>query len=210
MELRRVCKSFGRNRVLADVSVSIHKGETLAVVGANGAGKTTLLRIVAGLVRPDHGVVSRTRWGQEDDVVAYFAGGASVPPNLTARRLLGLFKAQVPEHLPAGQRLSRASRGTRQQVGLLAVLAREHCREWVLDEPWDGLDPIATARVHQALIARRCRGGSTLIASHRLHELVGVATHFATLVRGSLRIHRALSQASSPEAVVGELIEALQ
>jgi hypothetical protein len=43
-----------------------------------------------------------------------------------------------------------------------------------------------------------------------LHELVGVATHFATLVRGSLRIHRALSQASSPEAVVGELIEALQ
>jgi ABC-2 type transport system ATP-binding protein len=210
VELRQVSKSFGRNRVLADASLSIHEGEVLGVIGGNGAGKTTLLRIVAGLVRLDQGVVSRTGWCQQEDLVAYFAGGASVPPNLTARRFLGMFKAQVPGHLPAGRRLSKVSRGTRHQVGLLAVLAREHCREWVLDEPWDGLDPVATARVRQALIARRCRGGGTIIASHRLRELVGVATHFATLARGSLRMHPALSQASNPEAVIGELLESLR
>ncbi len=56
LEIDGVTKAFGGNTVLDDVSVSMH-ADALAVVGPNGAGKTTLLNVVAGLVRPDRGVV---------------------------------------------------------------------------------------------------------------------------------------------------------
>ncbi len=54
----QVGHSFGRLRLFSDLSVSLHKGESLAVTGANGAGKSTLLRIFAGVLRPRQGTVT--------------------------------------------------------------------------------------------------------------------------------------------------------
>lgn len=53
-------KAFGRRSVLADIDLTVHAGEAVAVVGANGAGKTTLLRICAGLLNPDQGELLRS------------------------------------------------------------------------------------------------------------------------------------------------------
>ena len=58
VELRDVWKSFEANHVLRGISLELHRGTTLAVMGGSGAGKTVLLRIIAGLVRPDSGEVS--------------------------------------------------------------------------------------------------------------------------------------------------------
>jgi phospholipid/cholesterol/gamma-HCH transport system ATP-binding protein len=57
IELKDVCKTFGSNPVLDHVSLTIHRGEALAIIGPSGTGKSTILRIIAGLLSPDSGEV---------------------------------------------------------------------------------------------------------------------------------------------------------
>ena len=57
IELRNLRKSFGRQRVLRDVSMRIERGECLVIIGASGSGKSVLLKHIVGLLKPDHGEV---------------------------------------------------------------------------------------------------------------------------------------------------------
>lgn len=57
IELKGVCKSFGRNIILDHVDLTIHRGEALAVIGPSGTGKSTILRIIAGLTPIDAGEI---------------------------------------------------------------------------------------------------------------------------------------------------------
>ncbi|MBI5866266.1 MAG: ATP-binding cassette domain-containing protein, partial [Planctomycetes bacterium] len=57
IELRRVTKSFGRQRVLDDVDLSIERGKTTVIMGRSGTGKSVLLKHIVGLLRPDRGEV---------------------------------------------------------------------------------------------------------------------------------------------------------
>ena len=57
LEMRGISKSFGRNKVLADVNFSVRAGEVHALCGENGAGKSTLVKILAGIYQPDTGEI---------------------------------------------------------------------------------------------------------------------------------------------------------
>jgi len=57
LELRGASKSYGAVRALRDVSLSLHAGEVLGLIGDNGAGKTTLVKCIAGTHRPDSGEI---------------------------------------------------------------------------------------------------------------------------------------------------------
>jgi len=57
IEARRVTKSFGKLRVLDELSISIRSGRITGLVGPNAAGKTTLAKIILGLIKPDSGTV---------------------------------------------------------------------------------------------------------------------------------------------------------
>jgi phospholipid/cholesterol/gamma-HCH transport system ATP-binding protein len=70
IELRGVSKSFGSNKVLDNVDLTVHSGEALAIIGPSGTGKSTVLRIIAGLLAPDSGeiyVQGKRREGLVDD-----------------------------------------------------------------------------------------------------------------------------------------------
>ncbi len=61
IHLSNVCKQFGPREVLRDVTLELHAGQIVGLVGPNGAGKTTLFKLIAGLLQPDSGVVTRAR-----------------------------------------------------------------------------------------------------------------------------------------------------
>jgi ABC transport system ATP-binding/permease protein len=77
-------KSFGERRVLDGVSLSIHGGQRVGLVGANGSGKSTLARILAGLESPDSGTVAQRRGA----AVSYLAQEPTLDPKLSARELV--------------------------------------------------------------------------------------------------------------------------
>ncbi|TFH41703.1 MAG: ABC-F family ATP-binding cassette domain-containing protein, partial [Lysobacterales bacterium] len=80
LSVHHLTKSYGILPVLQDITFNISAGERIGLIGPNGCGKSTLLRILAGLEKPDVGVVSFTRPGTR---IGYLAQGFSLDPNLT-------------------------------------------------------------------------------------------------------------------------------
>ena len=178
--LRNVTKRYGRHMAVTDVTLTADAGEILALVGPNGAGKTTLLRILAGLVRPTSGSVDA------HSTIRYFAGEHTLPPLVPVGRWLALWGASDNEDI-LRQTLGKLSRGTRQRVGLKAMLADRSADLVLLDEPWEGLDPDASRWLSDELRRRRDSGASIIVSSHRIHDLADVCDRCVFLVSGRLR-----------------------
>ena len=176
--------SYGRRPVFRDVSFELPAGQALGVVGQNGAGKTTLLRMLVGMLRPRAGEVRvgclLPRNAVTQIPVAYFAGEATLPGRVRARRwgTLGNGDDVTTERRP----LRMLSRGNRQLVGLRTALGRPNAKLVVLDEPWEGLDPDAARWLSTVIEAKRDRGAAIVLSSHRLHDLAGVCDLYLFLV----------------------------
>jgi tungstate transport system ATP-binding protein len=194
---------FGSEVALLKISLDLHAGDRLALIGANGSGKTTLLRLLNGLVAHEgERVVAPPAPGRSRLVTAMlfqrpFLMHLSVRRNLA----LALWLAGVGAH----ERLSR-SRDALERVGLLAQLdrpARELsggqqqrlalARAWAvrpdilfLDEPTASLDPSAKREV-ESLIADFGRAGMTLVmSSHNLGQVKRLASRVVYLEGGRL------------------------
>ncbi|MEM9140068.1 MAG: ABC transporter ATP-binding protein [Pseudomonadota bacterium] len=199
----------GGAALLADVTLHLHPGEILAVVGLNGAGKTTLIRLLAGLLTPTSGAIAlhgrsyaslsaveRARRiayvGQHDDadgrllVSDYVALGtlphrASLSAADVAARVAEALE-QVNLSDLASARLETLSGGERQR----AKFARAICQApslLLLDEPTNHLDPAARG----VLLTAALELGITVVtALHDLTLIEAFATHVAVLRSGRL------------------------
>jgi ABC-2 type transport system ATP-binding protein len=181
LELAGVTKAFGRRQVLNHAWLQVRAGEVVGLIGANGAGKTTLLRIAAGLVRSDGGTV---RWSSVMDDerarIRYYGGEMTLPPSVRARRWASLFDEAIDDR----RRIGQLSRGTRQVLGLRVLLSGNEADLVLLDEPWEGLDPQASAWLADTVHRWRAGGAAILISSHRLYDLHAVCTRFLLLEGG--------------------------
>ncbi len=185
-----VAKAYGRRTVLRDVTFDVARAEVVGLIGPNGAGKTTLLRIGLGLQRPDAGRVLvdglAARTALRRIKVGYFAGEFTVPPTVRTRQWRHLF--QETDVSAENRPVHQLSRGTRQLLGLRAVLGLPALRLLVLDEPWEGLDPDAARWLSDAIRLRRASGAAVLVSSHRLHDLAGVCDRFVFLDHGVVSV----------------------
>jgi ABC-2 type transport system ATP-binding protein len=194
--VRDVSKRYAGSLALDGVTMSIIEGETLGLIGANGAGKTTLLRIAAGVLRPSKGVVVRNAAGRPSRV-RYFGGEHTLPPQIRARDWHALWNRSAASTATT-RRFGVLSRGTRQRIGLEAVLGTDDFELLLLDEPWEGLDPDASRWLSDALVRHRNRGAGILVSSHRIHDLAAICDRCEFLVGGRLAPERVICTADVP------------
>ena len=202
---RGLRRSFGRVRVLHDISLSLAAGEVLAVAGPNGAGKSTLLRVLAGLMRPTAGEVRVLGRPLTADAAetrraigllshqSLLYDDLTLLENLTfAARLYGLDDpvATARDALEAAGLASRAgdsprklSRGLLQRAAIARALLHGP-RLLLLDEPFTALDAGSAERLRAELAARRAAGLGLVVVTHHLAEVWEVATRVAVLVEG--------------------------
>jgi len=174
LELEGISKSYGEKRVLTDVSLTVRRGERIAIIGPNGLGKSTLLRIAVERLAPDLG---RVRWGHEVRVGYFPQDHREVlqDPDATP---LGLLTELCPAESPTfvrGQlgRVLFSGEEVEKRVGLLsggeaarlvfALLAVQKPNVLVLDEPTNHLDLEA---IHALVEAVKAYPGTVLFVSH--------------------------------------------
>ncbi len=194
-------------RALDDVSFSIHRGSTTALVGPNGAGKTTLLRCIAALEQPLAGQITVDGLDMRQEPrsghrrLGYISDNFGLYESLTVAQCLryaaeanGVAPGEVAQavadtaerlgltwKLP--QRAGELSRGQRQRVAIGQAIIHQP-EVLLLDEPASGLDP--QARHELSLLFRRLRndGMTLLVSSHILAELAEYSTDMLILKGG--------------------------
>jgi heme ABC exporter ATP-binding subunit CcmA len=204
-----VRKVFGLAPVLDGVSLDVHGGEAVALLGANGAGKTTLLKILATLLRPTRGtatiaghdvvrapesvrpllgVVAHSDWVYDDltarENLRFWAtfGGLRANAADVSAALAGAGLEQV-----AAARVRTFSAGMKRRLSLARViLARP--RVLLLDEPFAGLDQRAKEWLESRLGALKAAGASLLMATHSFGRELGVADRLAVLAGGRIAL----------------------
>jgi len=211
IDFEAVSFDYGDQRVLADVTMRIAAGETIAFVGASGSGKSTLTRLVLGFLRPTEGRVlldgqdittldmrTARRFvsvvpqdsvlfrGSIRDNILY--GTLEADDELLAAALRAAnagFVFDLPDgwDTAVGERGAQLSGGQRQRLAIARALIRDP-RLLILDEATAALDPHSEAEVRSALERLRA-GRTTLIVAHRLST---VRTADRIVVLGSGRI----------------------
>jgi phospholipid/cholesterol/gamma-HCH transport system ATP-binding protein len=213
VELRGVRKSFEQKEVLRGVSLALHKGTTLAVMGGSGSGKTVLLRITDGLLRPDAGQVSlfgtRIDRLREETMLAvrkrtgFVFQGAALFDSLSVFENVA-YPLREHTQMPLGEITDRVHRflslvgmpdtdellpaelsgGMRKRVGIARALVMEP-EVVFFDEPTAGLDP-TNARLVAGLIATLRAGvcDTAIVVTHDIEFANMIADQMAILHHG--------------------------
>ena len=211
IELRELGVSFGRQTVLRDISLSVPRGQTLAVIGESGCGKTVLLKIIIGLLHPTSGHVLFD--GQpidqlnEKDLTAlrthfgFLFQGAALFDSMTVaenvafplRENRDLRPEQIEKTvverlsqvgLPTGvlnKRPAQLSGGMRKRVGLARALVMNP-DVLLYDEPTTGLDPIVSDVINELMIRTRKQNPVTsIVVTHDMKTAQKVADRVVML-----------------------------
>jgi len=192
MELAGVCKSFGSHKVLDQVSLTIEKGEKIALVGHNGAGKSTLMKILSG-----GDFQAGSRLDGHNVVIDYFAQDQAealdssksaydelytdAPYDMVPRLrdLLGAFLFSGDD---IHKKVSVLSGGERNRLALAKMLLRPS-NLLLMDEPTNHLDLFSKEMLLDAL---RSFSGTVVFVSHDRHFIDGLATRVVEVEAGGL------------------------
>jgi NitT/TauT family transport system ATP-binding protein len=202
LAVEHVAHAFGTRAVLSNTSLSISRGESVALLGANGTGKSTLVRLAAGLIRPDQGNVhvagTPAQAGRPDVGIAFqdarlmpwrsVARNVSLPLEIAGadRRaahtaaIAALARMQA-EHL-ADRAPADLSGGERQRAALARALVRNP-KLVLLDEPFAALDALTRIRFDEQL-PDLVGGAAILFVTHDVGEALLVADRVLVLSRG--------------------------
>ncbi len=187
-------KRFGGTQALDGLSFEVETGDVYGFLGPNGAGKTTTLRILATLLKPDHGAAYvlgynvLTEPSRVRPVIGYMPDNGGAYRDMLVREYLEFFAAAY--RIPAPERdrvvndvieltgltgkrddlIEGLSRGMRQRLGLARCLIHDP-QVLILDEPASGLDPRARIEIQEILRTLGTLGKTVLISSHILSEL---------------------------------------
>jgi len=204
-------KTYGRRRVVDDVSLHVEKGEVVGLLGANGAGKTTTFYMIVGLEHPDSGAVQlserdvtklpmylRARLGlgylpQEPSVFRKMTAAQNIlavleTMGMRRRERLTRLEELLEEFGIAHVRNTRGdalSGGERRRTEIARALATEP-QYILLDEPFAGIDPKAVNDIQNVILYLRDRGIGLLITDHNVRETLGVTDRAYIMAEGKI------------------------
>ena len=204
LTINHLIKTFGKRRVVDDVSFSVQSGEVFGFLGPNGAGKTTTIKMVMGFLFPDSGDISICGYSLKhkyEKAMAHIGGIVENPEmfkEFSGRKNIEMYarihgnikKERIDEVIElvgmtarANEKIKKYSLGMKQRICLAQSLVHSP-QVLILDEPTNGLDPAGIKELREILkkLAHE-KGVAVLVSSHQLSEMqlmcdrVGIINH---------------------------------
>jgi len=211
-------KSFGNQKVLNGVSLTVARGETLAVLGRSGTGKSVMLRIIIGLEQPDSGSVwihgegiaglALDQMGEIRKKMGFLFQHAALYDSMTVEQNVAFPLEHHKREMSESERHDRVqallaevgmegdlakmpsdiSGGMQKRVGLARALALEP-DILLLDEPTAGLDPISSGEIDDLVLRlQEEHQMASVVVTHDLHSAKTIANRLALLNEGNVVI----------------------
>ena len=207
VDIQNLTRLYGTVIGVNDVTLSLPPG-AYGLLGPNGAGKTTLLNLMTGQLRPTIGSIRMLgRYPRNSpeflSQIGYLPGSEGMYSDVSAidwvtylAELQGYARIEAAERAEAAlqrvgmaehshREISTYSRGMRQRTRLAQAIAHEP-ELLILDEPFNGLDPIARHGMSSFLKKWIAGGKSLILASHVLHEIESITRSFLLISGGRL------------------------
>lgn len=214
LEVRKICKSYGKKQVLHDLSFAIQSGEVYGLLGPNGAGKTTMISILCGLIAADRGLVTMN--GQKPSVSTRSLIGVAPQDNifyksLTCEENLRFFgqlyglnnqACQKQAHYclelvglsDRAQSIAETLSGGMQRRLSMALALVHQPQLVVLDEPTTGLDIEARYEVWELIRKLSSQDTAILLTTHMLEEAERLCQRIGIIKKGNLLAEGSLEE----------------
>jgi lipopolysaccharide export system ATP-binding protein len=213
LRTENLAKSYGKRRVVGEVTFQVNQGEIVGLLGPNGAGKTTIFYIIVGMISPDKGkvflngkdITSLPMYKRAREGIGYLPQESSVFRKLTVeenilailettelipeerrKRLNSLLEEFNISHL-AGNRAYTLSGGERRRVEIGRALVTSPSFI-LLDEPFAGIDPIAVSDIQKIIFQLKEKGLGVLITDHNVRETLSITDQAYIMYEGKILI----------------------
>ena len=211
ISVSNLCKQFGGNTVVNNLSFELAQGDVLAFLGPNGAGKSTTMKMLTGFLPASSGVMTINGLDYNEpgqgikikQMIGYLPEGAPAYADMTVYQFLD-FIAQarkIPKKIRKqainkvceqvelksvlNKKVETLSKGFTRRVGLAQAIIHDP-KILILDEPTDGLDPNQKHQVRQ-LIANLAKDKIVIISTHILEEVTAVCNRVIIIANGEKR-----------------------
>lgn len=197
IEIKNLVKTFGSVRAVDDLSISINSGIN-GLIGENGAGKSTLLRLISDVYQADSGeiiidgVPNYKVMAKKD--VFFLPDNPYAPHNMAVSQVFEFYSTLFDLDkekfmaimdrlsLPTDRKVSTYSKGMRRQL-FIAIALSSNAKYALLDEAFDGLDPLVLATVREEIIKDADRK-VYIVSSHNISSLERLCDSFILLSKG--------------------------
>jgi ABC-2 type transport system ATP-binding protein len=198
IKLKDISKKYGDKYAVKKLNLNVESGEVFGFLGPNGAGKTTTIKIITGLMKPDAGEIEifnqkiKLNDFKFKSKIGFLDSDINLPESESLNSVLKLISNLTPpNHKYLAKLISKLgvdeqtnvpllslSRGTRQKMAI--ILSMAHNPDLlILDEPTEGLDPLAQEIFYKLILERKSLGKTTFFSSHNLNEVQKVCTKVA-------------------------------
>jgi D-xylose transport system ATP-binding protein len=216
VEMRGMRISFGGVRAVDDVSLSLHAGEVVGLLGHNGAGKSTLIKMLSGAYRPDAGeirvngevvAIHNPRDARHHGIETIYqtlalAENLDAAANLFLGREIGgrfgtlddvameaetrQVMARLNPHFRKFKEPVRSLSGGQRQSVAIARAIYFNARILIMDEPTAALGPQETQQVQELIMQLKKEGIGIFLISHDIHDVFDLADRVAVMKNGKL------------------------
>lgn len=214
IQVENLVKHYGDVRAVDGVSFTVGRGEVFGLLGPNGAGKTTTIRTMMDIIKPDSGSIqlmgqpvteaSKSRIGYLPEERGLYKNFRLLECLTYMGALKGLSRAEAKERALAlldrvglsdyaGRKTKELSKGMTQKAQFLAAIVHDPDL-LILDEPFQGLDPVNTELLRSILLGEQARGKTVILSTHNMNQVEEMCTRILLIHHGRAVLYGPLSE----------------